>query len=228
MSGGLYLVTGASRGIGAATAVALAAPGRAVGINFRSSREAAEGVARRVADKGARPLLLPADASSPDAVEALFGSLPDLPLEAVVLNAGVPLRHARVHETAPEEFEAQWRAQALSGFLFCRRALPLMTKRRAGRLVFTLTSALEGAPPAFMAAYVSAKYALWGLAKAVEAEAGARGVTVSCLFPGMTDTDFIRGFPRPLVDAAREAAPGGRLATAEEVGAAAARLAEGR
>ena len=228
MNEGLYLVTGASRGIGAAAAAALAAPGRTVGINFRASLDAAEDVARRVEAKGGRPLLLRADAASPAAVDALFDGLPREPLEALVLNAGVPLRHARIHETSVEEFEAQWRVQALSAFLFCRRAAPLMAKRRAGRVVFVLTSAVEGPPPAYMSAYVSAKHAVLGLARSLEAEVGARGVSVRCLFPGMTDTDFIKGFPRPIVDAAREASATKSLATAAEVGAEVARLAEGR
>jgi len=228
MSGGLILVTGASRRIGAAVAKELAAPGRTVGINFRNSREQAEAVARQVEAKGAKALLLQADVTVASDVDRLFDSLPPGELETLVCNAGSPFRHQRVAETPPADFEAQWRAQALSSFLCVRRAAPLMAKNRAGRIVFVLTSALEGAPPAFMSAYVSAKYAVLGLAKAVEAEYGSKGVSVKCVFPGMTRTGFIKDFPRPLIDAAAEQAPGGRLSEPEDVAASVARLLEAR
>jgi short-subunit dehydrogenase len=82
-----------------------------------------------------------------------------------------------------------------------------MAKRKSGRIVFVLTSALEDAPPAYMSAYLSAKHALWGLAKGVEAEVAGRGVSVRCAFPGMTKTDFIKDFPRPIVDEASPIEP---------------------
>lgn len=204
---GLHLVTGGGRGIGAAIAEALAAPGRTIGINYRSDDAAARATAARVESKGAKALLLKADATDAAAVDALFDGLPAEPLETLVLNAGVPYRYARLHELTPDEFDAQWRGQARSAFLFCRRAVPAMAKRKAGRIVFVLTSALEDAPPAYMGGYLSAKHALWGLAKAVEAEAAPRGVSVRCVFPGMTKTDFIKDFPRPIVDAAAPIEP---------------------
>lgn len=206
MSGGLYLVTGASRGIGAALARELAAPGRVIGVNFRSSKDAAQGVARDVEAKGAKALLLPADVTSAKEVDALFAGLQEPP-SALICNAGVPFRHQRVPETSPEDFEAQWRSLALSSFLCARRAAPLMAKNLSGRIVFVLSSAVEGTPPAYMSAYVSAKYAVLGLAKAVEAEFGEKGVSVRCAFPGMVKTDFIKDFPRPIVEAGAPVSP---------------------
>ena len=207
------LITGASRGIGAALAVRLAKPGRLIGINYSSSDSAAAAVAKAVEAKGARALLLKADISDAAAVDAMFAKLPDL--DVLVCNAAAVPRYARLHETPPEEFERQWRVAALGAALCCRKALPAMMKRKAGRVVFVVTSAAQGAAPGFMGAYVSAKHALLGLARAVEAEAGPRGVSVSCSFPGMTDTDMIKDFPRPVVDAARESA--GKLSTPQEV-----------
>ncbi len=128
-----------------------------------------------------------------------------------VLNAAAAPKYQRLHETPPEEFERQWRVGAFGAALCCRKALPGMMKRKSGRVVFVATSAAQGAALAKASAYVSAKYALLGLAKAVEAEAGPRGVSVACAFPGMTDTDMIKDFPRPVVEAAREAA--GKLST---------------
>lgn len=213
MSEWACLITGASRGIGAALAVRLAKPGRLIGINYSASDAAAAAVAKAVEAKGARALLLKADITDAAAVDAMFAKLPDL--DVLVCNAAAPPRYARLHETPPEEFERQWRVGALGAALCCRKALPAMMKRKAGRVVFVVTSAAQGATPGFMGAYVSAKHALLGLARAVEAEAGPRGVSVACSFPGMTDTDMIKDFPRPVVDAARESA--GKLSTPQEV-----------
>lgn len=222
MSEWACLITGASRGIGAALAVRLAKPGRLIGINYSSSDAEAAAVAKAVEAKGARALLLKADVSDAAAVEAMFAELPDL--DALVCNAAPAPRYARLHETPPAEFERQWRVGALGAALCCRKALPAMMKRKAGRVVFVVTEAAQGAAPGFLGAYVSAKYALLGLARAVEAEAGPRGVSVACAFPGMTDTDMIKDFPRPVVDAARESA--GQLATPREVAEGLAALVE--
>jgi 3-oxoacyl-[acyl-carrier protein] reductase len=216
------LITGASRGIGAALAVRLAKPGRLIGINYSSSDAAAAAVAKAVEAKGARAILLKADISDAAAVDAMFAKLPDL--DALVCNAAPAPGYARLHETPPAEFERQWRVGTLGAALCCRKALPAMMKRKAGRVVFVVTDAAKGAAPGFLGAYVSAKYGLLGLARAVEAEAGPRGVTVACAFPGMTDTDMIKDFPRPVVDAVRESS--GKLATPQEAAEALAALVE--
>lgn len=222
MSEWACLITGASRGIGAALAVRLAKPGRLIGINYSSSDAAAAVVAKAVEAKGARVILLKADISDAAAVDAMFAKLPDL--DVLVCNAAAAPRYARLHETPPEEFERQWRVGALGAALCCRKALPAMMKRKAGRVVFVVTDAAKGAAPGFLGAYVSAKHALVGLARAVEAEAGPRGVSVACAFPGMTDTDMIKDFPRPVVDAARESAGG--VSTPQDIAETLAALVE--
>jgi NAD(P)-dependent dehydrogenase (short-subunit alcohol dehydrogenase family) len=98
-----------------------------------------------------------------------------------------------------------------------------MLKQKSGAIAFVLSEAAQGSPPAFMASYVSAKYAALGLAKALESELSPRGVRVHCVFPPMTETDFIKDFPRPLVDAAREARPDKRLASPQEAARAVAK-----
>jgi len=222
----VILITGAGRGIGAAMARRLAAPGRLVAVNFKSDRAAAQAVARDVESRGGQALLLPADVTSPEAVDSLFAALAEKAgrLDVLVSNAGTPFRYARLAEVSPADFEAQWRSQAAAAHLCCRRAIPMMAKQGRGRIVFTLSSAVQGRPPAFMSHYVSAKYALWGLAQALAAEASSKGIQVDCLFPPMTETDFIKGFPRPIVDAAREASPAGRLGSAADVAEELARL----
>lgn len=217
MNGRRVLVTGGGRGIGAAIARALAAPGGTVFVNFRSDEASAAATAAKVAGAGARAVLARADVSVPAEVEALFGAVRREAggLDILVLNAGTPFRYERIAKLASEDFEAQWRGQAFASFLCLRQALPLFPKS-GGEVVFILSASAQGMPPGYMSGYVSAKYALLGLAKALESE--TKGLRVHCLFPGMAETDFIKGFPRPVVDAAREA-QGGSLTTPDSVAA---------
>lgn len=212
------LVTGAGRGIGAATAAALAEPGGIVVVNYRSDDDAAAAACARVARAGARAVQAKADVTDPLQVDALFERVLSEAggLDVLVLNAGAPYRYERLGKLSAEEFEMQWRVLAFSAFLCLRRALPLFPKN-GGDVVFILSSATIGAPPGYMAGYVSAKYALLGLARALIAESGVKGPRVHCVSPGMTETDFIKDFPRPVVDAAREAQGG--LLTPESVAA---------
>ncbi|MBI3298559.1 MAG: SDR family oxidoreductase [Elusimicrobia bacterium] len=219
MSGRRVLVTGAGRGIGAATAAALAEPGGTVVVNYRSDDDAAAAACARVSAAGARAVSVKADVTDPGQVDALFerAAREAGGLDVLVLNAGVPYRYERLARLSPEEFEAQWRVLTFSAFLCLRRALPLFPKG-GGDAVFVLSAAVTGDPPGFMGGYVSAKYALLGLARALAAESGAKGPRVHCISPQMTDTAFIKGFPRPIVDAARET-QGGSLLSPDEVAA---------
>ena len=202
-------MTGAGRGIGAATAAALAEPGGVVVVNYRSNDGAAAAACSRVVRAGARAVRVKADVTDPAQVDALFAEISKEAggLDVLVLNAGLPARYERLGQMSPETFEAQWRSQAFSAFLCLRRALPLLSKA-GGDVVFILSSVTAGDPPGYMAGYVAAKYALLGLARALAAEAGAKGPRVHCVSPGMTETDFIKDFPRPVVEAASEAQGG--------------------
>jgi 3-oxoacyl-[acyl-carrier protein] reductase len=219
MSQEVIVITGASRGIGAAMATALAGPGRIIGINFKSDQASAQTTADAVQAKGGRALLLQADVTCAPAVESMFKKLLDQAgrLDALVCNAGIPFKYGRLAEISADDFEKQWRSQAGAAHLCCRQAVPVMSKQRRGRIVFTISSAVQGQPPAFMPHYVSAKYALWGLAQALAEETAGKGIKVDCLFPPMTETDFIKDFPRPIVDAAKESSPNGKLASPAEI-----------
>lgn len=219
MSEPVYLITGASRGIGAAVAREFAAPGRVIGINYLSSKKSAEKVLSQVRAKGADGVLFQADVTSASAVDKMFEKLErgHGRLDIFISNAGVPFHYGRLADATAKDFENQWRTQVLGAFFCCRRAVALMAKNKKGKIIFVVSSVVQNNPPAFMPAYVSAKYGLLGFARALKEEVRSKGIEVDCVFPPMTDTDFIRDFPRPIVDAAREDAPGGRLETPENV-----------
>jgi 3-oxoacyl-[acyl-carrier protein] reductase len=203
------LVTGASRGIGAAVAVELAGPGKTV---FGIDKSPDTGTCSAIERKGGKAVFCRADVTDPQAVDAVFSQVGTL--DVLVLCAGIPFRYERLAKTLPEEFEAQWRVQVHGAMLCCRAALPLMGE--GGHIVFLVSNVTEGEPPGFMAPYVTAKYGLMGFSRALAVETAKKGIRVHRVHPGMTDTDLIRDLPRPVKEAAAEAA-GGRLPGPEDV-----------
>jgi len=219
----VILVTGASRGIGAAIAKELAGPDKLILINYKSSVKDAKAVESAVRAKGADCALLKADVSDAKAVDKLFRTIKKRwgRLDILISNAGIPPRYERLAKTTAKEFEAHWKVQALAAYLLCRQAVPMMQQNQSGDIVFVLSSVAQGEPPAYLAPYVSAKYAALGLAKALSAEVAGKGIRVHTIFPGMTETDFIREIPRSVVDSVRES---GRLGKPEDAAQAVARL----
>jgi len=211
----VILITGASRGIGAAIAKAMAGTGKTILINFKSAAKQAKEVEKAVRAQGADAALLKADVSSAKAVDAMFKTIEKRwgRLDALVCNAAITPRYERLIKTTPAEFEAHWKVQALGSYLCCRRAVPLM-RDAGGDVVFILSGVARAEPPAFMSPYVSAKYATLGLAKALAAETKDKGIRVHTLFPGFTDTDMIKALPRQIIETAREA---GQVANPEDV-----------
>jgi 3-oxoacyl-[acyl-carrier protein] reductase len=186
------LVTGGSRGIGAAIVRRLARAGCAVAINFKSDAKAAEALARECADDGATVMPFAADVADPDAaagvaraVEARFGRL-----DVVVHGATPPLLDRPAAELtygAVEPFLRTYLGGALS---LVGAAAPGMQARGFGRFVFLGTSALFGSPPPRIGAYLAAKHALWGLVRSLAVELGPHGITSNMISPGLTVTDL--------------------------------------
>ena len=211
----VILITGASRGIGAAIAKALAGPGKTILLNYLRSAAEAKSVEKAVRAKGAQAVLLKADVSSEKAVRAMFKAIEKRHgrLDVLVCNAAPAPRYERLTKTTTAEFEEQWRVQALGSYLVCRAAIPLM-REHGGDMVFILSKVAEGKPPAYMAPYVSAKYALLGLAQSLAAELKDKGIRTHAVFPGMIDTEMLKSMPRQIVDAVREQ---GRVGKPEDV-----------
>ncbi|RPF46977.1 3-oxoacyl-[acyl-carrier protein] reductase [Thermodesulfitimonas autotrophica] len=218
LRGKVAIVTGSSRGIGAAIARELARYGASVAVNYRSSAAAAARVAAACREYGARALAFQADIADPEAVEKLFAAVEESlgPVEILVNNAGTGLRRLVVETT-----DAEWHqliAVNLSGAFYCsRRALGSMIRRRWGRIiniasVFGLTGA------AYEAAYAAAKGGLIAFTKSLAREVGSAGITVNAVAPGPVESDMLREglSPEELAALAAEI-PSGRLGKPEDI-----------
>jgi len=216
MNGGCALVTGASRGIGAAIARSLADAGWPVGLNYRSDREGAERVAREIEESGGRTLPVQADVSKPGAEKELFEELEERlgPVLVLVNNAGT-----RADGLSPQLDDEAWEqvlATNLSAaFRTTRRALRPMIRARRGRIV-NIASIVGGARAnPGQANYAASKAGLVALTKTVAAEVARRSVTVNAVAPGFVETELTEGVGDELI----EAVPARRPGTPEEIAA---------
>ena len=215
---GSALVTGASRGIGAATAQALAADGWAVGVNFRSGDEAAGEVVKAIEQAGGRAVAVQGDVADPAAADAIFAQLEEelgAPVLVLVNNAGVT-----ADNLSPALSDDDWDRVVgtnLSGaFRLTRRALRPMLRARFGRIVNVASVVGIKANPG-QANYAAAKAGLVGLTKTVAAEVARRGVTVNAVAPGFIATDMTAGLEGD--NALLAHVPARRAGTPEEVAA---------
>jgi 3-oxoacyl-[acyl-carrier protein] reductase len=215
MPEGCALVTGASRGIGAATARALADAGWSVGVNYRSDEQGARRVAAQIEDAGGRATPLQADVADPGAADDLLGRAEDElgPVLVLVNNAGV-----RADGLSPQIPDADWDTvigvNLSAAFRLTRRALVPMMRARYGRVVNVSSVVGQRANPG-QANYAASKAGLIAMTKTVAAEVARRSVTVNAVAPGLVDTDMTNG----LGDELLKAVPARRAGTPEEVAA---------
>jgi 3-oxoacyl-[acyl-carrier protein] reductase len=212
---GSALVTGASRGIGAAIARALAAEGWPVGVGYRSDAARAEQVVREAESEGGRALAVPGDVSDPAAPDSIVRALEERfgPVLVLVNNAGV-----RADGLSPQIGDDDWQRVLetnLSGaFRLTRRALGSMLRARFGRVVNVASVVGERANPG-QANYAASKAGLIGFTRTVAAEVARRGVTVNAVAPGLVETGMTEGVGEELL----RAVPARRAGTPEEVAA---------
>jgi 3-oxoacyl-[acyl-carrier protein] reductase len=213
---GCALVTGASRGIGAAIAKALAGEGWPVGVNYRSDSAAAEAVVKEIVDAGGRAVAVQADISDPDAADALFKQLEDElgPVLVLVNNAGV-----RADGLSPQIDNDDWDkvidTNLSAAFRLTRRALRPMIRNRFGRVInIASIVGTEKANPG-QANYAASKAGLVAMTKTVATEVARRNVTVNAVAPGLIETDMTEGLGDGLLDLVPARRPG----TPDEVAA---------
>ena len=211
---GSALVTGASRGIGAAIARALAREGWPVGVNYRSDEDAANAVVEEITQAGGRAKALYGDVSDPEAADALFNALEEEygPVLVLVNNAGV-----RADGLAPMIGDEDWDkvvdTNLSAAFRMTRRALRPMIRSRYGRVV-NIASIVGGVRGnAGQANYAASKAGLVAMTRTVAAEVAKRGVTVNAVAPGVIETDMTEGIAENLL----EHVPAQRAGTPDEV-----------
>lgn len=218
------LVTGGSRGIGAAICKRLSAQGLSIIINYRSNEEAARAVADEIEAAGGVAELLPFDVSSEEAVDAAVERWetehPDDRITVLVNNAGIREDNLLIFMQTD-----QWKRvidTTLDGFFFVtRRVLKGMLTKRYGRIInVTSLSGLKGLPG--QANYSAAKAALIGATKALAQEVAPRKVTVNAVAPGFIRSDMTKDLDEENL---KKLVPAGRFGEADEVAALVAFLA---
>ncbi len=219
--GKVVLITGGSRGLGAATADAFAAQGADVAISYAASADKAEAVVARLRAKGARAIAIrsdQADLSSArpliDAVIAEFGRL-----DILVNNAGIAIQGQLVDdpELDWDKYNRQWQVNVLGTIANTRAAARKLSD--GGRIVFIGSLLGSAIPFPGVADYAGTKWALAGYAKGIARDLGPRNITVNVVQPGIMPTDMASDVAGELPD--REAIldmhPIRRIATLEEV-----------
>ncbi|MFL5896601.1 MAG: 3-oxoacyl-ACP reductase FabG [Thermoleophilaceae bacterium] len=210
---GCAVVTGGSRGIGAATARMLAADGWPVLLVYKANEEAAREVAREIGDGGGRAIAVRADVSEPHAADLIFAAAEQLgPVLVLVNNAGV-----RADGLAPQLDDGDWESvldtNLSAAFRLTRRALGPMLRTRFGRIVNVASVVGTRANPG-QANYAAAKAGLIGMTKTVAAEVARRGITVNAVAPGLIATDMTAD-----VNGMADRIPARRAGTPDEVAA---------
>src|SRR5947209_3571651 len=181
---GSALVTGASRGIGAAIARSLARDGWPVGVNYRTDRPGAEAVVSEIEREGGRAVALEADVADAGAADELFAALEshyDAPVLALVNNAGIN-RDDLTPSLGDEEWDVVLQTNLTAAFRLTRRALRPMLRARSGRIV-NISSVVGLRPNPGQANYAAAKAGLIALTKTAAVEVARRGVTVNAVAP---------------------------------------------
>lgn len=184
------IVTGASRGIGRATALALASEGANVVVNYASSQEAADQVVAEIAAIGTQAIALPADVSQADQVDNLVNAVMEKwgRVDVLVNNAGIT-RDTLLLRMKPEEWQAVIDLN-LTGVFLCTRAVSkIMLKQRSGRIINITSVAGQMGNPG-QANYSAAKAGVIGFTKTVAKELASRGITVNAVAPGFIATDM--------------------------------------
>jgi len=223
LTGRVALVTGASRGIGRAIALKLAAQGATVVAAGRGGNAAATAAA--ITERGGRAEAVDVDVTDSVALAQLPGTIVKGHgrLDVVVSNAGIT-RDQLLMRMKREEWDAVIATNLTAMFTLAQAAMRPMLKQRCGRII-AVSSVVGQVGNAGQTNYAASKAGLIGFAKALAREVASRGITVNVIAPGMIDTDMTRAITdKAHVDWAAEI-PLGRLGTVDEVAAAACYLA---
>ena len=191
----VLIVTGASRGIGAAIALLAATEGWAVAVNYHTHSLAADEVVRRIRGDGGRAMAVQADVACEDDVQRMFQQVDAKlgPLSGLVNNAGVVDVAARVDEMSVARLERQWRTHVLGSFVCAREAVRRMSTAHGGSgggiVNVSSVAARLGAPGQYVD-YAACKGAIDTFTVGLAREVAGEGIRVNAVRPGIIDTDI--------------------------------------
>ncbi|MBI3149860.1 MAG: 3-oxoacyl-ACP reductase FabG [Betaproteobacteria bacterium] len=222
----IALVTGASRGIGQAIALELAAQGATV-FGTATTDAGAASISAKFAEAGNAGAGLRLDVTDPTQIDATIRTVQERgDLRILVNNAGIT-RDNLLLRMKDDDWDAILDTNLKAAFRLSRAVLRGMMKARAGRII-NIGSVVGSSGNPGQANYAAAKAGLIGLTKSLAQEVGSRNITVNCVAPGFIDTDMTRGLPEEQKGKLLESIPLGRLGAAEDIAHAVAFLASPR
>lgn len=211
------LVTGASRGIGRAVAIALAKKGYAVAVNYAGSQKAAEDVKAAIEAEGGRAIVIQGDVSKAEDVEKVFAAVKAEfgRLDVLVNNAGIT-RDSLLLRMKEENWDAVIDTDLKSGFLAIKAAAPIMMKQRKGAII-NIASVVGITGNVGQINYSAAKAGVIGMTKTAAKELAARGIRVNAVAPGFIETSMTDVIPEKIREDLIHSIPLGRMGQAEDV-----------
>ncbi len=215
------LVTGASRGIGAATALALANHGASrLILHYNSYQAGIDSVVAAAKGAGADALAIQADLGTPEGIEAFLRSLQSTGagIDILVNNAGSLVKRAKLAEFTPELFDRVMTLNVKSAWFIAQAVAPHMIAQKSGFIVNVSSIAARNGGGIGATVYASAKAAVSAMTKGMMKELAPHGIRVNAVSPGTVDNDFHAQFStRQILDSVVAATPAGALGTNEEV-----------
>lgn len=211
------LVTGASRGMGRAIAVAFAKSGDYVLINYRENDKAAMDCAKEICAFGGQCALYKADLRSPEAAAEMFAAIEreGCGIDILVNNAGISLWKL-LPDTTEEDWQNVLDSNLTSAYRCAKAVLPQMIRRKSGKII-NISSIWGEIGASCEVAYSASKAALIGFTRALAKEVAPSGITVNCVSPGMIGTSMNASFTPQEIAAFTEEIPSGRIGRPEEV-----------
>jgi 3-oxoacyl-[acyl-carrier protein] reductase len=223
--GKIALVSGASRGIGRAIALRLAAEGASIVVNFNTTAEAANQVAEEVKALGGGVAVVQADVGNSADVDRLVQAALESfkRIDVLVNNAGIT-RDTLIMRMSEDDWDAVLDTNLKSAFLVTKAVLRPMLRQRSGRIV-NITSISGVMGNAGQANYSASKAGMIGLTRSTAREVASRSITCNAVAAGVIDTDIWAGVPAAAIDAMLQMIPAGRKGTPEDIAEAVAFLA---
>ena len=222
----VVLITGSSRGIGAATARLFARHGAAVAVNYRTNASAAQSVVADITDAGGRAIAVQADVRVAAEVEAMVQTVGEQlgPIDTLVLNANITVPIGPFVETSWDEFSAKVVGELQAAFYCVQAVMPGMLARKQGCII-AVSSDVAQHPVAGTSAHSTAKSALEALMRSLALELGPDGIRVNTVAPGLTLTDAATRLPEQLKQTVASLAPLRRNARPDDIAGAIVMLA---